>query len=80
MRLSPFGRSTATAGGLTLVAYLVVPLASRLALGSNWLALLSGAAAGTVVFVVGLWRLRDELQLAALRAVRRRRPAPADPG
>jgi O-antigen/teichoic acid export membrane protein len=62
-RLHPFGRTSLTATVLTVVSFLLVPLAIRAALGSSWLSLVAGVAAGSVLMGVGVLRLRGVLKL-----------------
>lgn len=78
LRLHPFGRTTTTAALLSIVAFAAVPGAAHIFLGSSWLSLLIGVAAGSVVYLLGLWHFRDQLQLGSLSAIRRRRPRPVD--
>jgi hypothetical protein len=46
-----------------------VPLAARAVLGSSAVVLVTGAAAGGVVMMAGLWRFRGPLRLAAMPGV-----------
>lgn len=80
LELHPFGRTTTTAGLLSIAAYAVVPGLAHIVVGSSWLSLLMGVAVGTVVYLAGLWHFRRQLQLGALTALRRRgRPAAKAP-
>ncbi|HKD96854.1 MAG TPA: flippase, partial [Micromonosporaceae bacterium] len=73
MRLHPFGRGTLCAGALAVVSYGGVGLLLREVLGPTVASCLLAAALGTVIYIVGVWRLRGPLALAAFRALRRGR-------
>jgi O-antigen/teichoic acid export membrane protein len=72
LHLHPFGRTTTTAALLSLGAFAVLPGLAHIILGSGWVSLLVGVAVGTGVYLLGLWRLRHQLQLGALTPLRRR--------
>jgi O-antigen/teichoic acid export membrane protein len=76
LKLHPFGRTTTTAGLLSVAAFAVLPGLAHIFLGSSWLSLLIGVAVGTAAYLLGLWRFRHDLQLGALSALRRRRGRP----
>jgi O-antigen/teichoic acid export membrane protein len=83
MRLHPFGRGTLCAGALALVSFGGVGLLLRELLGPTVPACLAAVAAGTVIYIGGVWRLRGPLALGAFRALRRgggRKGSPADGG
>jgi O-antigen/teichoic acid export membrane protein len=69
--LHPFGRGTAVAGALAVLAFGVVPGAAALALGRSLPVLVAATAAGAALYAAGTWAARDPLRLSALRAVRR---------
>lgn len=73
LRLHPFGRSTAWAAAVNLVVFLGLPLGVRAVLGTGWLSFGVAVALAGSVYVGCLWLLRDTLDLAALRGIRRRR-------
>ena len=78
LHLHPFGRGTFIACTLTALAFGVIPLAMRSALGNTVIALALGAAAGCALQAAGMWRFRRTLQLSAMSgAIRLRRRGPA---
>ena len=70
--LHPFGRGTAAAGVLAVLAFGAVPGAAALVLGRSLPVLVGSTVAGGVLYAAGLWAARDALRLSALRALRRR--------
>ena len=73
LRLHPFGRSTATCATINMLAFLVVPTALRVGMGSTWTSLTAACVAGCAVYVAGVWRFKATLRLDALRGMRNRR-------
>lgn len=71
LRLHPFGRGTLLAAGLAGLAFGVIPLVVRAALGSGAVASAGAVVAGCCVLAAGLWSLRSSLQLAALPGMSR---------
>jgi O-antigen/teichoic acid export membrane protein len=67
----PFARPTWTAAGLTAICYFAILVLVRGMLGGTLLAACVGVLVGTVLYVAGLWLLRDPLRLTALSALRR---------
>jgi len=63
----PFGRGFAVVAASALIAFLAVPLASRLVFGDGVAALLLGVVVGLPLFVGALWRRRDVVRLSELR-------------
>ena len=76
LHFHPFGRATVVSVLLALGAFLLVPLLVRAVLGPGLVAITVAAGTGAVVYAAGLWRARRVLDLAALRSLRGRRPAP----
>lgn len=70
--LHPLGRATIATAGLAGAAFLVIPVLGRVALGDTWLALIASLLVGGPAYLVGLWLLRRDLNLDALRRIRRR--------
>lgn len=66
LRLRPFGTATLLAAILNVVCFLAVPLAVRSVLGETWAALAVAVAAGGGLFFLGVWWLREWLELKAL--------------
>ena len=77
LKLHPFGLITATAALLSVAAFALLPGLAHIFLGSDSVSLLIGVTAGSAVYLTGLWVFRDELQLGALKALRRRPKKPA---
>lgn len=75
LHLHPFGRATLVSVSLALCAFFLVPLLVRAVVGPGLLGIVVAASAGAVLYSAGLWRARRTLDLAALRSLRRRRPA-----
>jgi O-antigen/teichoic acid export membrane protein len=73
--LHPFGRGTIIACALTAVSFGAIPLAIRVALGTNVISLVLAIIAGSVVQAAGLWRFRRVLRLSDIRGYRAPRPA-----
>jgi hypothetical protein len=65
LKLHPMARCTALAAALTTVAFGLVPLVARLALGDTWVALLVGGSLGTLVWMLGIRRGRSAFVLEA---------------
>jgi O-antigen/teichoic acid export membrane protein len=76
IKVHPFGRSTLTAGLVTLLCFGAVPSAVRLVLGLSWTSIVVAAACGGVTYLALLWYLREPLELNAFRDIRRRRGGP----
>lgn len=72
LRLHPFGSATATSAGLAVICFGAWPLVLRLALGTTWAGAVIGVTVGAALYLAGLWRFRETLELSALRAIRRR--------
>jgi O-antigen/teichoic acid export membrane protein len=72
MGLHPFGRATVLAGSVTVGCFGLVPVLARQVFGPSWAGLLVSAVVGLLLYVPLLWRLRDTLELTALRGIRRR--------
>jgi O-antigen/teichoic acid export membrane protein len=72
LRLHPFGRATATSAAVAVFAFLVLPLAVRMALGDSWTALMVACVAGTALYGGLLWTCRSTLELGVLSRARRR--------
>jgi O-antigen/teichoic acid export membrane protein len=66
VKLHPFGRGTFLACGLCLVCFGAVPGALKYLLGGGLAGIAVGVLAGCALAAPGLWRLRDELQLAVM--------------
>jgi O-antigen/teichoic acid export membrane protein len=75
--LHPFGSGTLLAGASALVSFGLIGAAARALLGPTPLALVAVGVVGGLAHLLVLWRLRDHLHMASLRASLRRRPAPA---
>ena len=73
LQLHPFGRATLISVALALVAFLLVPLVARAALGSGLTGIVVAGGVGGALYGVGLWVFRHPLDLAALGALRGRR-------
>ena len=71
--MSPFGRSTALAMVVSLLAYVPVSLLSLAVLGQGFSALACGVAAGSLLFVGSALVLRRQLALAELLVALRSR-------
>lgn len=68
-RLHPVGRGAIAAATLSALSFGVVPLFARAMLGTGGLASAAGLACALGVLLVGLWLLRDALQLSAMPGV-----------
>jgi O-antigen/teichoic acid export membrane protein len=77
LRLHPFGRGTILACALSVLSFGVIPLALRAVLGHGVVSLAAAVAAGSVVFLIGLWRFHRALHLPTLRRRPGGRPAAA---
>lgn len=66
IRIHPFGRATLLAGALAAVAFGLIPVLTRIVLGSGPVPALVAFASGCTVLVAGLWRWRDQLQLSLI--------------
>ena len=80
----PFGRATASVAVSGLACFGALPLAVQLVVGEHTLtSVVLTAAAGSIVYAVLLWSMRDLLQLKALIQLRRSRttgpPSPVSP-
>ena len=62
-KLHPFGRAAITACGLTTVAFGVIPLLTRVVLGTGPGSVVIAFALGSLVGAAGLWRFRRVLSL-----------------
>jgi O-antigen/teichoic acid export membrane protein len=74
-RLHPFGRGTLIACALTAVSFGVIPLAIRVALGTNVISLVLAVIAATIAQAAGLRRFRRVLRLSEIRGYRATKPA-----
>lgn len=70
--LHPFGRAPMAAAALAVTCYLGVGSVGRVVLGTTVSATVMTLVSATALYVLGLWLLREPLELAALRSVRRR--------
>jgi len=70
LRLHPFGRVSVVAAGLPLVCFLMVPWLAGAVVDSH-VARAVGTGIGALLYVAGLWRWREALELSAFTAVRR---------
>jgi hypothetical protein len=75
-RLHPFGRGALTAAGLAALSFAVIPLTTRALFGPGPVVSIGAVCAGCCVQVVGLWRFRDSLRLAAMPGLARLRRKP----
>ncbi len=75
-RLFPIGRPGLIAIGVSGVCFAVVPLAARVALGDHARVAVGAFVVGLGVYVALVWRTRATLDLAGLRALRRRKSQP----
>ena len=66
VRLHPFGRGTFITAALSALSFGVLPLAARELFGPGAIASLAAIACGCVVMAAGMWRFRDDLNLAAM--------------
>jgi O-antigen/teichoic acid export membrane protein len=71
VRLQPFGRGTLIAAALTAVSFGVLPLATRGLAGHGVIPSVAAVACGCAVMASGMWRFRDDLNLAAIRSAPR---------
>lgn len=65
-RLHPLGRSTGIACALSAVCFGALPLLLHAVAGGGIKSLAAGVAAGTVLYLAGLWRFSGPLRLAAM--------------
>jgi O-antigen/teichoic acid export membrane protein len=75
--LHPFGKGTLLAAASALVSFGLLAAVSRALFGPTVLVLVLVGVVGGLAHLLLLWRLRDHLHLAALRASLRRRGATA---
>jgi len=66
LRLHPFGASTGLACAVSAVAFGVVPLVTRLAVGGGTVGLVAAAAIGFLLYGIGLWWFRNALELSTM--------------
>jgi hypothetical protein len=59
------------AASLAAGCFGVLPALARQAFGPSWAGLLVGGLAGLLLYAPLLWRLRETLELTALRGIRR---------
>ncbi len=62
-RLQPFGRGTLTACGIAALCFGVVPLGFRTLVNGHGPGAVAAVAVGGLLYAVGLWLMRDALQL-----------------
>lgn len=72
MRLHPFGLAPALAAALAALSFGVLPLLVGATSGSTLGWEVAATIAGLLVYLAGLWRWRELLELKALLAIRRR--------
>ncbi len=65
-RLHPIGRATFVACALCAFCFGAVPLAIRALIGGGGISLAAGVAAGSVLYLAGLWRFSATLRLSAM--------------
>jgi O-antigen/teichoic acid export membrane protein len=70
VRLSPFGRGTLITAALAALSFGVLPLAARLLFGDRVVPSLAAIACGCVLMTAGIWRFREELNVAAMPGTR----------
>jgi O-antigen/teichoic acid export membrane protein len=71
--LHPFGRATLLAMMATTCCFGVVGGLTRATMGLSWLSVTVAVVAGAVIYLPGLWLMRNALELTALRGIRSRR-------
>ncbi|HEY2792314.1 MAG TPA: polysaccharide biosynthesis C-terminal domain-containing protein [Micromonosporaceae bacterium] len=71
-RLFPIGRGGLIAMGASVACFVVIPFATRLAFGDTVVTAVGAFAVGCIAYAVLVWRARTALELAGLRALRRR--------
>jgi O-antigen/teichoic acid export membrane protein len=70
-KVHPFGRGMATACGLTVLSFAVVPLGVRMLAGPRPGISIAATGVGLAVMLLGLWRLHDVLHLSAMPGLSR---------
>ena len=70
VRLSPFGRGTLITAALATLSFGVLPLAARGLFGDRVLPSLVAIACGCALMTAGIWRFREELNVAAMPGTR----------
>jgi O-antigen/teichoic acid export membrane protein len=73
MRLHPFGRATLVATLVCAVSFGLIPLLVRLVFGHSLVWEIAAAAFGSLIYLAGVWRWRELLELRALLAIRKTR-------
>ncbi len=77
VRVHPFGPASVTAMVLGIGCFVVIPGGARLLGGAGWGVALLSLGIGGLCYLVGLWRFRGRLRLAALTSFRRPSATPS---